>query len=104
MNTDRPRLRLVSWKPLNKGALRGFATVELPIGLKLIDCPVFVGDKGPFAALPAKPELDRDGKRRTDVNGKAIYSPTVEWRERALGDRFSAAVVALVHRQLDESK
>ena len=25
-------------KPLNKGALRGFPTVELPIGLKLIDC------------------------------------------------------------------
>ena len=34
---ERPRMRLVSWKPLIKGALRGFATLELPIGLKLID-------------------------------------------------------------------
>jgi hypothetical protein len=27
----RPGMRLVLWKPLNKGSLRGFATVELPI-------------------------------------------------------------------------
>jgi hypothetical protein len=32
-----PRMRLVSWKPMAKGSLCGFATVELPIGLKLID-------------------------------------------------------------------
>ena len=31
----RPRMRLVAWKPLRKGSLRGFATVELqPIGLR----------------------------------------------------------------------
>ena len=34
---ERPRMRLVSWKPMAKGSLCGFATVELPIGLKLID-------------------------------------------------------------------
>lgn len=28
------RMRLLSFKPLTKGALRGFATVELPIGLQ----------------------------------------------------------------------
>jgi hypothetical protein len=47
----RPCLRLVSWKPLNKGALRVFGTVELPIGLKLIDCPVFVGRRCPPSAV-----------------------------------------------------
>jgi hypothetical protein len=34
---ERPRMRLVSWKPMAKASLCGFATVELPIGLKLID-------------------------------------------------------------------
>jgi hypothetical protein len=34
---ERPRMRLVSWKLMAKGSLCGFATVELPIGLKLID-------------------------------------------------------------------
>jgi hypothetical protein len=34
---ERPRMRLVSWKALVKGTLRGFATVEpLPIELKLL--------------------------------------------------------------------
>lgn len=34
---DRPapqQLRLISWKPIVRGALRGFATIELPIGLR----------------------------------------------------------------------
>ena len=44
---ERPRMRLVGWKPLVKGTLRGFANVELPIGLRLIDCPIFVGPNGP---------------------------------------------------------
>jgi hypothetical protein len=35
---DRPRMRLVSCKPVTKGNLRGFAIVELPIGLTIFDC------------------------------------------------------------------
>jgi hypothetical protein len=92
---ERPRMRLLSWKPLVKGPLRGFATLELPIGLKLIDCPVLVGPAGPWAGLPSKPLLDRDGRQKID-NGKRAFEPVLEWRDRALSDRFSAAVVALV--------
>jgi hypothetical protein len=40
---ERPRMRLVSWKPLIKGALRGFLTFELPLDLKPIDCPLLIG-------------------------------------------------------------
>jgi hypothetical protein len=54
---ERPRMRLVGWKPLVKGTLRGFANVELPIGLRLIDCPIFVGPNGPGAL--ADPDLWR---------------------------------------------
>ena len=93
---QRPRMRLLSWKPISKGSLRGFATVELPIGLKLIDCAVFVGTKGAWASLPAKPQLDKDSRQRILADGKSSYSPAVEWRNRDLADRFSAAVVALV--------
>jgi hypothetical protein len=93
---QRPKMRLVSWKPIAKGTLRGFATVELPIGLKLIDCAVFIGTKGAWASLPAKPQLDKDSRQRIGADGKPSYSPAVEWRSRDLADRFSAAVVALV--------
>jgi hypothetical protein len=92
----RPKMRFVSWKPIAKGSLHGFARVELPIGLKLIDCAVFVGTKGAWASPPAKPQLDQDGSQRNGVDGKPSYSPVVEWRSRDLADRFSTAVVALV--------
>jgi hypothetical protein len=93
---QRPKMRVVSRKPIAKGSLRGFATVELAIGLKLIDCAVFVGTKGAWASLPANPQLDKDNRQRIGADGKHSYNPTVEWRSRDLADRFSAAVVALV--------
>ena len=31
---------LIDWRPLSKGALRGFATVRLDRGLTIFDCPV----------------------------------------------------------------
>jgi hypothetical protein len=89
-------MRLVAWKPMQKGDLIGFATVELPICLKLIDCPVLIGPRGRWASLPSKPQIDRDGRQKTDTNGRAVYAPVLEWRDRGLADRFSAAVVELV--------
>jgi hypothetical protein len=92
------RLRLVAWRPFVRGALHGFATVELPIGLKLVDCPVLVSKGEAWASLPSKPVLDRDGRQKTDVNGKPAYAAILEWRTRDLADRFAAAVVELVRR------
>jgi hypothetical protein len=93
------QLRLISWKPVSKGALRGFATIDLlSIGLRIYDVPVFAGSNGPWAALPSKPELDRDGRRKIDINGKATYTPVLEWRTRELGDKFAAAVVSVVRQ------
>ncbi len=92
---DRPRLRLVAFTPRVQGALRGFATVELPIGLKLHDVPILAGEFGPWAAMPSKAALDRDRRQKT-VAGKPLFTPVAEWRSRELADRFSAAVIALV--------
>jgi hypothetical protein len=91
----RSKIRLVSWKSLIKGSLRGFATVELPIGLKLVDCPVLVSNGKAWAGLPSKPVLDRDGKH-AKPDGKPQYSTILEWKSRDLSERFSQAVVALV--------
>jgi hypothetical protein len=107
---DRPppkSLRLIAWRPLAKGALRGFATVELPIGLKLVDCPVLVSKGKVWASLPSKPVLDRNGRQKTDVNGRPAYAAILEWRSRELSDRFSQAVVTAIrqryHGALDEA-
>jgi hypothetical protein len=105
---QRPRtIALVAWRPFVKGALRGFATVELPIGLKLVDCAVLVSNGKVWASLPSKPILDRDSRHKIDATGKLAYCPILEWRTCDLADRFSAAVVEMVRREhpsaLDEA-
>jgi hypothetical protein len=95
---SRPRLRLISCRPLVKANLRGFATVELPIGLKINEVPVFVGDKGGWANLPGKPILDAAGRHKMDADSKPIHAALAEWRNQELADGFSHAVVAAVRQ------
>ena len=58
---DRPGMRLLSFKPIGKSGLAGFASIELAIGLRLFDLPVFGGGQsGPWVRLPRKPSLDRN--------------------------------------------
>jgi hypothetical protein len=89
-------MRLLSFKPLVKNSLRGFGEFELSNGLRLIDCPVLVTNGKAWVALPSKPVLDRDGRQKTDANGKAVYVPVVQWRDRNLADRFSEAAIELI--------
>lgn len=96
-------MTLIGWRPLIKNSLRGFAEVELPIGLRISDILVLVGRNGPWASLPSKPILDRDGAQKRAANGKLQYAPILAWRDRELSDRFSAAVVELVQRQHPEA-
>jgi len=92
---DMPRMRLIPFRPISKGALRGFASMELPIGLVIEDCPVLVGNNGAWAALPSKPVLDQEG-RRAKPDGEPQYAAIMKWRDRELQDRFSQAVIELV--------
>jgi hypothetical protein len=95
---NKPRMRLLSWRPFVKGSLRGFATVQLPIGLKIDEVPVFVGDKGGWANLPGKPILDADGRHKIDADSKPVHAALAEWRNHELADGFSHAVVAAVRQ------
>ncbi len=96
---DRPapqQMVLRGFRPLAKGKLRGFATVELSCGLVLVDLPVFTGRDGAWAALPRKAVLDGERRQKLDANGQPSFQPVAEWRSRELGNRFSATVVELV--------
>lgn len=93
---ERPqRMPLLSFKPMVKGALRGFATIELPIELTIADIPILTSHGKIWAGLPSKPVLDRDGLH-VKIDGKPQYASILSWRDRKLSDKFSAAVVALV--------
>jgi hypothetical protein len=92
-------IRLRGFRPVPRGALIGFADIELLSGLLVHDRPVFRAKDGSvWAGLPAKPVVDRDGRQKADVNGTRRFAPLLEWRSRERGDRFSAVVIALIEQ------
>lgn len=91
-------MRLISFKPLRKNSLFGFATVELAGGLTVRDCPVCGGGGKFWAAFPGAPQIDRDG-RQIEVDGKKQFSVILSWASRETRARWSEAVVALVREQ-----
>jgi hypothetical protein len=44
--------------------------------------------------MPGKPQITRDGTLRRDERGKVLYTPTIEFTDRATRDAFSARVIA----------
>jgi hypothetical protein len=86
---------LLAWRPMVKGALRGFATIQLGRSLKIADVSVFSSNGKLWASFPSKP-LIGEGKALLDEHGKQRYAPFMEWLDKQTADRFSAAVVAAV--------
>jgi hypothetical protein len=86
---------LVTFRRFTKNSLRALATIELPNGLTIVDCPVHVTNGLAWASLPAKAALDRE-RRQIVVDGKPQYAVVLKWRDRDLAGRFSDAVVKLV--------
>jgi hypothetical protein len=93
---DRPRVRLVSFRPVIKGSLRGFATVELPIGLTIFDCPVMFGRIEPWAVLTSKLVLDSEGRHVKPGGRKGQYVSVLLWRSKDRASRFSDSLFSLV--------
>lgn len=92
-------MKVVSFKPLVKGALRGFLTVELPSGIVMHECTVIAPEgRDPFIGLPSKPQIGRDG-RAAMRDGKRQYEPAVTTRDKATGDKLSAAIIAALLRE-----
>jgi hypothetical protein len=96
-DNDQTRLRLISFKAIGKNGLVGLASIELAIGLRLFDLPVFCGNgNGPWVALPRRPSLDHERHQRIGADGKVPFEPVAEWRDRETANTFSAALIALL--------
>ena len=89
-------MRLLSWRRVRKGQLFGFAAIELPVGLQLFDVPVLRGDKGVWASLPNRPEIDEQGRQRVGLVGKPAYARFAAWNSKKLEEAFRRRVVELV--------
>jgi hypothetical protein len=92
-----PRARLRGWNPVNHGALRGFARIELPYGLILDHVAVYFSNGHGWATLSQRPVLDREG-RHVRPGGRGQYAAVAEWRNRELADEFSRRVIELVQQ------
>ncbi len=90
-------MRLISFRPVITGALRGYANVEWrAAGLIWLGVAIFVGADGKgWASLPAAPVIDAAGRHHI-IDGKKQYRATTEWLDRARSDQFSAQVIALL--------
>lgn len=89
-------MKIIEWRPLDKGALKGFVTAELENGLIIKDMPVLTGKFGPWVNLPAKPQYNADGTPKLGQNGKQQYVALLEWCNRELQGKFSEAVLNLL--------
>lgn len=88
-----PAITISDFKPINAGAMRGFADVHLPSGMILHRCSIFAKDGKAWASPPSKQVIGRDGVVQKTAEGKARYEPTVSFVDRATQERWSAAVV-----------
>jgi hypothetical protein len=93
-------MTLRSWKRISKGALVGFAAISLPNGLEIDDVPVLVSAGKPWASMPAKPVITKEGTvARLPGSSKLQYVSIVRWRDRELSQGFSRRVVDLVRER-----
>ena len=92
----RPKIQLLEWTPVGKGALVGRAKIWLLPGLEIRDVAVFEKGGQRWAQFPSEAMRDRDGQPLTDDNGRIRYRTSIRWANRELQDGFSAAVVELV--------
>jgi hypothetical protein len=96
---NRPFASLLSWKPLQRNSLRGFAAIRLGRALKIADVAVHCSHGKRWTQLPSKPMIDGAGAAVRDDKGKIRYVPLLEWLDKDAADKFSQAVIEAVERE-----
>jgi hypothetical protein len=84
-----------NFRALRANTLVGFCTVYIPwLHLKIIDVSIHQKDRSRWVALPARPHVNKDGNaRRDERTNKIIYSPVLEFCDRATRDAFGLKVI-----------
>jgi hypothetical protein len=84
-----------AFTPRRSNTLVGFVTVVVPeLRLKIFDLSVHEKNESRWVGMPGKAQIQRDGTVRKDERGKALYTPVIEFTDRATRDAFSARVIA----------
>jgi hypothetical protein len=88
-------VQVESFKPLRSNTLFGFVTLLVPeVHLRIHDATVHESHGRRWIGLPGKAQIGRDGNTRRDDRGKLLYTPVVQFTDRATSDAFSARAIA----------
>lgn len=88
-------IRVVRWRPYEKGSLRGFLSVSLAQKIQINDLKLFDGNGSRSIELPDKAYKKHDGS--------TAYSPIVEFDSRTVEREFKDAVLAALDHHLQEA-
>ena len=88
------QISISNWKPLRRGALRGFVTATFPSGMTVHEVSIMQSNGRAWASPPSKPMVGKDGKLLVENSGKAKYTPLIEFVSKSVRDRWSDAVLA----------
>ena len=99
----KPKLDIIAWRPIARGALVGWVSVRLPIGLALYHCPVFKAKNGHhFVALPRMPVMSGTSQI-VDADGEPQFRPVCIWRDGKQANQFSVAVIELLRERYPDA-
>jgi hypothetical protein len=104
--TTRPAgtIKILDWRPLEKGSLRGFAKVQFGSGLQMSDVGIHVQGTKAWASPPSRPMIDRNGSVMRDETGKVRYSPVIGFFNHGTRSSWSRQIIAAMraaHPELD---
>jgi hypothetical protein len=93
-----PNIIALDFKPLRKGTLLGFATVEIrELGLRVRDIAIHRSSGSCSAAMPAKAMIDAQGNLIHDPErGRISYTAIFEFADASARGVFSQAVIDAV--------
>jgi hypothetical protein len=98
--TGKLSVKVEAFKPIRSNALFGFADLLIPeIRLKIKAVAILQSHDRRWAALPAKPQLNKDGCAIVDDRGKRQYTNVLQFADRTKSDAFSERVIAALIEQ-----
>jgi hypothetical protein len=105
--TGKLSVRVESFKPLRSHSLIGFADLLIPeLRLRIKEASVHQSHGKRWIGLPAKPQIDREGRVRHDDRGKTLYTNVLQFTDKTTSDAFSErtieALVEAFPRAFDE--
>jgi hypothetical protein len=101
-----PPVKIKRFSPYRNeaGTVLAFLSVEHPSGLILHQCKLMVGSKGTrWIATPAVRETDSDGRPKLDINGKPIWQPIVEFRDKLTRQRWQDTILVALRKAHPEA-